>query len=152
MPLGDRMAERLPQVVLVEDNIDDELIATRAIKKAEAKHELLILRDGEEAASWITELQSRTSLSRSDLPALILLDHRIPKVGGPELLGMMRKDNRFVTVPVVMLSSMAELRDVSGYYVGGANSVVQKGMQFDEFMKNLAATVDYWLLINKVGS
>lgn len=146
------MGEKLPQVVLVEDNVDDELMATRAFKKASAKHELLVLRDGEEAMRWLNELQAQPDIRRVDLPGLIFLDHRVPKVGGPEILGCIRRDKRFLTVPVVMLSSMAELRDVSGYYEAGANSVVQKGMEFDVLMKNLASTVDYWLLINKVGS
>src|SRR5687768_16884594 len=127
-------------------------MATRALKRATTPHDVLVFRDGAEVLDWLSALQSNPSLNRKDLPALILLDHRVPKVSGPEVLTSIRADERFATVPIVMLSSMAEIRELTPYYIAGANSVVQKGMELDVLTKNLAAAVDYWLSINQAGT
>jgi two-component system, response regulator len=145
------MADKLPEIVLVEDNPDDEKLVERALKKANVPHRLTVLRDGEEAAAWLDRCQKAFE-TREDLPSIILMDHRVPKISGLDLLKRIRGDARFSTMPIVMMSSGAEHRDLSEYFLAGANSVISKGVDWAEAMEKLPATVNYWVNINRAGT
>lgn len=144
------MAGRSREVVLIEDNSDDERLVQMALGKSGIEHSLVVLRDGEEAWNWFAARVPAGS-QRSEHPGVVLLDHRVPKLSGLELLERLRSEPRFDTIPVVIVSSGAELRDLSEYYRAGANSVIGKSTDWAESMIKLPAVVSYWLDVNKTG-
>lgn len=139
-----------PEIVLVEDNADDEKLVQRALYKAGIEHRLIVLRDGDEASAWF-EGHRADGTPKEKLPRLVLMDHRVPKISGLELLRLMRSDQRFASVPIVMMSSGAEHRDLSEYFTAGANSVIAKHVDWSEAMEKLAGAVRYWLFIHRPG-
>jgi len=131
----------LRAILLVEDNPDDELLTIRALRRSHIANEILIARNGEEALTLI--------FNTDPLPAVVLLDLKLPKIDGLEVLRRIRASDRTRSLPVVMLTSSSEERDIIESYQLGANSYVCKPVEFDKFTDAIGQLGLYWALINK---
>jgi two-component system, response regulator len=129
-------------ILLVEDNDDDVELTRRAFKKHNLTNPLLVARDGEEALQILGD-------AAQPLPAVVLLDLKLPKLGGLEVLQRIRADERTRSMPVVVLTSSTEQRDLSESYRLGANSYVQKPVDFGDFMDAARQLGLYWLVLNR---
>jgi len=130
-----------PVILLVEDNADDEELTRRAFKKNNLRNELVVARDGQEALDYLFTNNRR--------PHVVLLDLKLPKVDGLEVLRRMRADERTRWVPVVVLTSSNEERDLVASYELGVNSYVRKPVDFTEFLEAARQLGMYWLLLNQ---
>ena len=136
-------------VLLVEDNSDDELLILRSLKTANLENEIVVARDGAEALDYL--FASGAYADRApELPVVVLLDLKLPKIDGLEVLRRIRADERTKRLPVIVLTSSDEDQDVIESYRLGANSYVQKPVKFDEFSSTVRELGLYWLLLNKV--
>lgn len=137
-------------ILLVEDNPDDEPLTMRALKKNNVKNEVVVARDGAEALDYLFGgVGAYAGRDTIDLPAVVLLDLKLPKINGLEVLKAIRGDERTKLLPVVILTSSKEDQDLHDGYRCGANSYVRKPVNFNEF---LVATRDlslYWLQLNE---
>jgi two-component system, response regulator len=133
------------RILLVEDNPDDEALTLRALKKSNILNEVTVARDGAEAVACLFE-GDRDGTAR---PALILLDLKLPKVDGFEVLRRIRADERTRLIPVVILTSSGQEEDVLEGYVGGANAYVRKPVAFAGFAEAVRALGMFWLLVNE---
>ncbi len=136
-------------ILLVEDNPDDEALTLRAFKKHNIKNDVVVARDGAEALEYLFAAGKHAARDVKDLPQVMLLDLKLPKVDGLEVLRRVRTDERTRLLPVVILTSSKEDRDVISSYRLGANSYVRKPVSFDEFLEAARALGLYWLLINQ---
>jgi len=131
----------LANIILVEDNPDDERLAIRALHKGKVANEILVARNGEEAINMI--------LSADPLPCVVLLDLKLPKIDGLEVLRRIRAEPRTHLLPVVVLTSSSEDRDIVESYSLGANSYVRKPVEFDRFTEAVKQLGLYWALVNE---
>lgn len=136
-------------ILLVEDNPDDELLTLRALKKQNAPHEVVVARDGVEALDYLFATGSHTDRDPRATPQLVLLDLKLPKVDGLEVLRRMRSDKRTRLVPVVILTSSREQQDILDGYGLGANSYVRKPVNFVQFTDAVEQLKSYWLVLNE---
>jgi two-component system response regulator len=143
--MNDKAGTQDRPVILIEDNADDEALTLRALKKANVLNEVLVARDGAEALEVVFG-QASTDLS---YPALILLDLKLPKIDGLEVLRRIRADERTELIPVVILTSSREQEDIIGGYKSGANGYVRKPVKFSEFADTVASLGMFWLLLNE---
>ena len=134
-------------ILLVEDNPDHEALTIRAMKKAHVLNEVIVARDGAQALELLFGAEG--AKQSPPLPQLVLLDLKLPKVDGMEVLRRMRGDNRTRLVPVVVLTSSDEEGDVVNSYKLGANSYVRKPVDFMEFMEATKQLGLYWLVLNE---
>src|SRR5258706_10291491 len=130
-------------ILLVEDNMDDAGLTIRALKKNHLANNILHLQDGEEALNFFL------STSMHNLPKLILLDVKMPKVDGIEVLRKIKSDDNLKVIPVVMLTSSKEERDVIESYRLGVNAYIVKPVEFDHFIKAVADLGFFWMLLNE---
>lgn len=137
-------------ILLVEDNADDELLALRALKKTAVPNEVVVARDGEEALEYIFGRGRYAGRDVSKQPKVIFLDLKLPKLNGIEVLRSIRKDDRTSRVPVVLLTSSDERQDLIDGYDSGANSYINKPVDFNEFVEQVKLLGQYWLGINRV--
>ena len=137
------------EILLVEDNATDAELCIRALKKHHLTNSLFWVEDGAEALDFLFARGSFSSRDKIHPPKVVLLDLRLPKVDGLEVLRQIRADEGTTTLPVVILSSSKEDRDVAEGYRLGANSYVSKPVEFDEFASAVAQLGLYWLLVNK---
>jgi len=128
-------------ILLVEDNPDDEALTLRALKKNNILNEVVVARDGVEAIDYM-------HASGKYLPQLVLLDLKLPKVDGLEVLRRIRADERTALQPVVILTTSIEDRDVISSYELGANSYIRKPVDFEQFMEAVRQLGLYWLVMN----
>ena len=128
-------------ILLVEDNPSDAELTQRALRKSELGAQLAIARDGAEALEYL--------LSNRPRPKVIFLDLKLPKIDGIEVLRRVRADERTKSIPVVVLTSSQEERDISECYKLGVNSYIVKPVEFDKFYKAVADLGTYWLVLNK---
>ena len=135
-------------ILLVEDNLDDELLTIRALKKNNLLNNVEVVRDGAEALDYIFRENKYKNLKKG-LPEVILLDLKLPKLSGLEVLKHIRADERTRYLPVVILTSSDEDRDMIESYKLGANSYVHKPVDFNQFTEAVSNLGLYWLLINK---
>lgn len=135
-------------VLLVEDNPDDEALTLRALKKNNILNEVVVARDGAEALDLLLGTNGRSGQLRLDQLAVVLLDLKLPKVSGLEVLRRLRADPRTKLLPVVVLTSSKEEQDLVGAYNSGANSYVQKPVEFAEFVRAAGHLGLYWLVTN----
>lgn len=136
-------------ILLVEDNPADAELCIRALKKHNLANRLEWVKDGAEALDFIFATGTYVGRSVSNGPKVILLDLRLPKVDGIEVLRRVKSDERTSTIPVVVLTSSKEDHDVVTSYALGVNSFVSKPLQFDEFADTVAQLGLYWLLVNR---
>ena len=128
-------------IVLVEDNPDDERLTLRALRRGKLTNPVVVARNGEEALTVI--------LAADPLPSLVLLDLKLPKIDGLEVLKRIRAHAPTKCLPVVVLTSSSEERDIIDSYNLGANSYVRKPVDFDQFTEAVAQLGLYWVLINE---
>lgn len=134
--------EALKQVLLVEDNPDEERLALRALKSVGLPLDVVVLRDGHEALQHIARLEAEAD---AQIPSLVLLDLKLPKVGGIEVLRRLREGDRFRHVPVVVCSSSDEESDVASSMALGANEYLRKSVDYAEFSDSIRRVADVWL-------
>jgi len=133
-------------ILLVEDNPDDEALTLRALKKNNISNEVVVARDGAEALDL---LSSKGDGNGSTLPAIVLLDLKLPKVDGLEVLRRVRADPRTRLLPVVILTTSKEEQDLTNGYQFGANSYIRKPVDFAQFTEAVRQLGLYWLVLNE---
>jgi two-component system, response regulator len=142
------MNENSVEILLVEDNPDDVELTLHAFKKNNVSNRLYVVRDGFEALEFIFGTGSYARRSVEQTPRVILLDLKLPKVDGLEVLRRVKTDPRTQHIPVVMLTSSAEERDIATSYHVGANSYIVKPVNFDQFVDVVRQLGLYWMLLN----
>ena len=135
-------------ILLVEDNPTDAELAMRALKKSNLANNLVWVKDGAEALDFLFCSGSYAGRDTKCVPRVILLDLRLPKVDGLEVLRAVKSDERTKHIPVVVLTSSKEDRDIAESYQLGVNSFISKPVAFEAFAKTVAELGMYWLLIN----
>lgn len=135
-------------IMLVEDNPDDEALTTRALRKNNILNEVVVARDGVEALDYLFGEGSYEGRDMSIMPEVILLDLKLPKINGLEVLKRIRSDSRTKLQPVVILTSSKEDKDVIDSYSLGANSYIRKPVDFDQFTEAIKQLGLYWLVVN----
>ena len=141
-------SERPVEVLLIEDNPDDATLAIRALKEF-MTNEIVWLKDGEEAMNFLFGKEKYKGRDISVKPKVILLDLKMPKVDGTELLQILRMDNLTKNIPVVVMTSSKEDSDLKKCYEYGVNSYVVKPIDFGQFIKAARQISMYWLLVNE---
>ena len=136
-------------ILLVEDNPDDEVLALRALTRNNVPSEVAVARDGAEALDYLFATGSHAGRDPHVMPAVVLLDLKLPKVDGLEVLRRLRADQRTQFLPVVVLSSSDERRDVTESYRLGANSYIRKPVDFALFSDAVRQLGAYWLMLNE---
>jgi CheY-like chemotaxis protein len=139
-------------ILLVEDNADDEKLAVRALKKNNVRNDVVILRDGAEALDYVFSQGAYAGRNSASLPAVMLLDLKLPKIDGLEVLRRLRSDERTKRLPVVVLTSSREEKDLISSYNLGANSYIRKPVDFNRFVEAVAQLGIYWLMLNETPS
>jgi two-component system, response regulator len=140
----------MPKVILlVEDNPDDEALTLRALKKNKIANSVVVAHDGVEAVDYLFGTGAHAGRDANDLPQIVLLDLKLPKLDGFDVLRRIRADERTKFLPVVILTSSKEERDVVQSYRHGCNSYVRKPVNFDEFLEAARQLGMYWLLLNE---
>jgi two-component system response regulator len=137
------------EIILVEDNPDDAMLTKRALKSHNVSNSLIHLRNGEEAINFIFEGAEYESHKFTQHPKIILLDLKMPKVNGMEVLERLKADPSTKNIPVVILTSSAEDPDIKKCYELGANSYIVKPVEFENFTKTVVELGLYWLVLNK---
>ena len=135
------------EILVVEDDPNDQELILRVLKKHNMANRLVLLKDGAEALEFL--LPKGRSVREEEKPKVILLDLKLPKVDGLEVLRRVKADERTKSIPVVILTSSREDRDLVAAYDLGVNSYVTKPIRFDEFAKVVSELGMYWILINK---
>jgi CheY-like chemotaxis protein len=136
-------------ILLVEDNPDDELLTLRALKKNGVLNKVVVARDGVEALDYLFGTGSYAGRDTGVMPQLILLDLKLPKIDGLEVLRRLRADERTRLLPVVILTSSKEQQDMIDGYGLGANSYVRKPVNFEQFVTAVEQLKLYWLVLNE---
>lgn len=134
------------EIILVEDSMDDAALTIRALKKQNLANKLVHIKDGQEALDFIF---SENSTVFENKPRVILLDLKMPKVGGMEVLQRIKSDERTKTIPVVILTSSAEDPDIKTSYELGANSYIVKPVDFDNFSRTVIELGMFWMVLNR---
>ncbi|MCA2000912.1 MAG: response regulator [Chloroflexi bacterium] len=136
-------------ILLVEDNPSDIGLTQRAFEKSRIANELVIAEDGQEALEFLFDVDPFTIQPLNELPALILLDLKLPKVDGLQVLRQIRASARTSRLPVVILTTSSEEEDIARSYDLGANSYIRKPVDFTQFAQSVGHLGLYWLVINE---
>ncbi len=136
-------------ILMVEDNPDDEKLTLLALRKNNVANEIVVVRNGVDALDYLFAAGRYTGRDRSQMPAVMLLDIHLPKIDGLEVLRRVREDEQLRRLPVVMLTSSKEEKDIVDSYNLGANSYVRKPVDFDEFSDAVRQLGLYWLILNE---
>jgi two-component system response regulator len=136
------------KILLVEDNPDDEALTLRALRKNNIANDVVVARDGVEALDYLFGEGAHQDRNLADQPQVILLDLKLPKVDGLEVLKRIRQDDRTRRLPVVILTTSSEESDIVSSYDLGANSYIRKPVDFDQFMEAVRQLGLYWLVLN----
>lgn len=137
------------EILLVEDNSDDLELALHALRKEHLSNNIQVARDGEEALDFLFCRGPHSGRSLNQLPKVVLLDLKLPKLDGLEVLRQIKADERTKTIPVVILTSSREERDMVESYLLGVNSYIQKPVDFDQFRQTIKQLGLYWLVVNQ---
>lgn len=137
------------EILLVEDNPTDAELAIRALKEYNLANKLVWLKDGAEALDFIFAQGQYSDRSVENAPKVMLLDLKLPRVDGLEVLEKIKSDKRTETIPVVVVTSSSEERDIVTSYNLGVNSYILKPVEFDKFVDAIKEVGLYWLLLNK---
>lgn len=138
-------------ILLVEDNADDELLTVRAFKKSKIANEVVVVRDGVEALDWLFGTGDHAGRDLDVDPQIILLDLKLPRLDGLEVLRRIRAEPRTALLPVIIMTSSKEEEDVLRSYELGANSYVRKPVEFDRFVEAVQSLGLYWLVLNETA-
>lgn len=141
--------EQKVDIIMVEDNASDAELATRALKKSNIVNGVLHLKNGEEALEYIFAEGKYTERDLRETPKIILLDLKMPKVSGLEVLRTLKSDERTKAIPIIILTSSSEDKDIREGYKLGANSYIVKPVGFESFLKAVSDIGLYWLLLNQ---
>lgn len=136
------------KILLVEDNPDDELLTLRALKKNNIANEVVVARDGQEALDYLFSEGCHAGQERS-LPEIILLDIKLPKVDGLEVLRRIRADERTRRIPTIILTTSNETIDIETSYDCGCNSYIRKPVDYEQFLEAVRELGLYWLVLNR---
>ncbi len=136
-------------ILLIEDNPDDVTLTLRAFERNRIANEIVVTGDGVEALDYLFGTGKFKGEDKAPLPALILLDLKLPKLDGLEVLKRLRADSRTRLLPVVILTSSKEERDIAGSYSLGANSYIQKPVDFNKFVEAIRQLQLYWMVLNE---
>jgi two-component system response regulator len=136
-------------ILLVEDNADDAELTLRAFRKSKILNEIVVVTDGVEALDYVFAEGAYAGRKLEAGPAVILLDLKLPKIGGLEVLRRLRADERTRRIPVVVLTSSNEEKDILSSYDLGANSFVRKPVDFAQFVEAAQQLGMYWLVMNE---
>ena len=136
-------------ILLVEDNPDDVMLTQRALKKSKILNELLVAKDGVEAVEYLFSTGKYAGRDAKALPQVVLLDLKMPRMDGLEVLQRIRADERTKLLPVVVLTTSSEDRDRIESYKLGANSYIRKPVDFDQFVSAVQNLGLYWLVLNE---
>jgi two-component system, response regulator len=137
-------------ILLVEDSSDDEVLTLRAFKKNNIANEIIVARDGLEALDYLFGDGTHAGRDLSVMPAVVLLDLKLPKIEGLEVLRRLRADERTKMLPVIILTSSREEQDVINCYNLGANSYIRKPVDFENFIQAIGQLGLYWLVLNEL--
>jgi CheY-like chemotaxis protein len=137
------------KILIVEDNPDDEEFTLRALNKARVANEIVVVRDGREALDYLYAEGAFAGRDATEVPGVVLLDLKLPKLGGIDVLRRMRAEPATRLVPVVVLTSSNEEEDMLDSYESGANSYVRKPVEFAAFADAVAKLGAYWALLNE---
>jgi CheY-like chemotaxis protein len=135
-------------ILLVEDNGNDEELTLRALRKSNIANKVVVTRDGSEALDYLFARGAYSGRDVTDLPQVVLLDLNLPKIGGLDVLRAIRADDRTKLLPVVILTSSKEDKDLAAGYASGANSYIVKPVDFTQFSESVRQLGLYWLVIN----
>ncbi len=135
-------------ILLVEDSLEDAELAIHALRREHLANNIFVARDGEEALDFLFCRGAFTERSFDHPPKLVLLDLKLPKVDGIEVLAQLKNDPRTKVIPVVILTSSKEEQDLIRSYDLGANSYIQKPVDFDQFRQTVKTLGLYWMVIN----
>lgn len=138
-----------PVILLVEDNADDEELTLRALRKGNIGNKVVVTRDGAAALDYLFARGAFAGRDTREVPQVMLLDLNLPKMGGFDVLRAIRADERTKYLPVVILTSSNEDRDLSGGYESGANSCIVKPVDFTQFAEAVRQLGMYWLVLNQ---
>lgn len=136
-------------ILLVEDNPQDEMLTLRALRKVNLANLVHVVRDGQQALDYLFRAGEFAGREPDGMPAVVVLDLNLPRIGGLEVLARLRADARTRLLPVVILTSSDEERDRLRSYESGANSFVRKPLEFGEFAETVARLGVYWLATNE---
>ncbi len=137
-----------PLILLVEDNPDDEALTLRALRKSNVVNEVVVAHDGVEALDYLFGTGAHEGRDLSVMPQVVLLDLKLPRLDGLEVLRRMRADERTRLLPVVVLTTSTEQKDIVDSYHLGANSYIRKPVDFVQFSEAVQQLGLYWLLLN----
>jgi two-component system response regulator len=143
------MLEQTVEILLVEDNPNDEELTLHALRQNHITNHIEVVRDGAEALDFLFGIGSYQGRVVEDKPKVVLLDLKLPKVDGLDVLRQMKADVRTQTIPVVMLTSSREERDIVESYSLGVNSYIVKPVDFEQFNEAVRQLGLYWLLLNQ---
>ena len=136
-------------ILLIEDNPSDIDLTKRALEKGRIANALVVASDGQEALDYLFGTGEYAGRDNSDFPALTLLDLKLPKVSGLDVLRRIRSDSRTRRMPVVILTSSREEQDIAAGYDLGVNSYIRKPIDFEHFVQSVAQLGLYWLVLNE---
>lgn len=136
-------------ILLVEDNPDDEALTLRAFSKNKIPNPVIVARDGVEALDYLAGKGTHAGRDMTVMPAVILLDLKLPRIDGLEVLRRIRADDRTSLLPVVVLTTSKETQDIHQAYRLGANSYIRKPVDFERFIQAISQLGIYWLTLNE---
>ena len=137
-------------ILVVEDDANDEFLTMRTLRKLRLANEVTVMRDGAEAIDFLFSKGAYAGRAPAPLPRLMLLDLKLPKLGGLDVLRTVRADPRFQELPVVVFTSSSEDPDIEAAYKYGANSYVTKPVDHESFIKAVTNVGLYWMITNRI--
>lgn len=137
-------------ILLVEDNPDDEALTLRALKKNNVMNQVIVARDGIEALDYLFAREEHAKRDPRELPTMILLDLKLPRLDGLQVLREIRANEKTRLLPVIILTSSREQQDLVAGYSLGANSYIRKPVDFDQFLDAVKQLGLYWLVLNEM--
>ena len=145
------MEQYSPEILLIDDNMFDVELIIITLRNHNFTNEIHVINNGEDALNYIFCKKEFASRDIKDVPKIIILDNKLPKISGLEILKKIKEDERTKRIPVVMLSSSKEEKDIIKSYKLGVNSYIVKPIDFNEFTETIYNIGRYWLLINKTS-